>query len=124
MGRSSATLQASPRPTTVESGSHAREGHRDTVEAIVVAFILALVVPRVRGPSFRDPDRVDGSDLDGPAQGDRLSRSAVMSTRSTLRRKSSSEVLFRGPSIRVSAGTADTRLGSTTLRASKVTGFS
>ena len=73
MGRSTATLQAAPRAAKVETRPQTREGHRDTVEAIVVAFILALVVQGFRGPGFRDSDGFDGSDPDGPAQGDRLS---------------------------------------------------
>ena len=51
MGRSTATLQApaAPKPTTVATRAPVHEGHRDTVEAIVVAFILALVLaPTVR----------------------------------------------------------------------------
>src|ERR1700675_4458114 len=55
MGRSTATLQASPRPSTVESRLHAREGHRDTVEAVVVAFILALVVRGFEAQAFVIP---------------------------------------------------------------------
>jgi signal peptidase I len=55
MGRSTATLQTSPKPTTVESRVHVREGHRDTVEAIVVAFILALVVRGFEAQAFVIP---------------------------------------------------------------------
>jgi len=55
MGRSSATLQAFPKHATVESRVHAREGHRDTVEAIVVAFILALVVRGFEAQAFVIP---------------------------------------------------------------------
>ncbi len=73
MGRSTATLQAAPRAAKLEPRPQTREGHRDTVEAIVVAFILALVVQGFRGPGFRDSHGIDGSDPDGPAQGDRLS---------------------------------------------------
>jgi len=55
MGRSTATLQASPRPSTVESRLRTREGHRDTVEAIVVAFILALLVRGFEAQAFVIP---------------------------------------------------------------------
>ena len=55
MGRSSATLQAAPKPTTVATRAPAREGHRDTVEAIVVAFILALVVRGFEAQAFVIP---------------------------------------------------------------------
>ncbi len=55
MGRYSATLQASPKPSAVESRLHTREGHRDTVEAIVVAFILALVVRGFEAQAFVIP---------------------------------------------------------------------
>ena len=55
MGRSSATLQASPKPAKVESRLQAREGHRETVEAIVVAFILALVVRGFEAQAFVIP---------------------------------------------------------------------
>ena len=57
MGRSSATLQpaAAPKATTVESPATASEGHRDTVEAIVVAFILALVVRGFEAQAFVIP---------------------------------------------------------------------
>ena len=55
MGRSSATLQTAaprrPRSKPVPS----REGHRDTVEAIVVAFILALVVRGFEAQAFVIP---------------------------------------------------------------------
>ena len=65
MGRSAATLQAEPRPEDDHGRNptpQPKEGHRDTVEAIVVAFILALVVRGLRGPGLRDPDRLDGPD--------------------------------------------------------------
>ena len=58
MGRSSATLQTAiaPKATTVETRDiAAREGHRDTVEAIVVAFILALVVRGFEAQAFVIP---------------------------------------------------------------------
>jgi len=56
MGRSAATLHASPRPsTTVETRLHTREGYRDTVEAIVVAFILALLVRGFEAQAFVIP---------------------------------------------------------------------
>ncbi len=57
MGRSSATLQprAAPKATTVETPATRREGHRDTVEAIVVAFILALVVRGFEAQAFVIP---------------------------------------------------------------------
>jgi len=57
MGRSAATLQAAPKPAKVEARPHAptREGHRDTVEAIVVAFILALVVRGFEAQAFVIP---------------------------------------------------------------------
>jgi signal peptidase I len=55
MGRSTATLQASPKPAVVESRVTVHEGHRDTVEAIVVAFILALVVRGFEAQAFVIP---------------------------------------------------------------------
>ena len=55
MGRSSATLRAAPRPAKVEARPQAAEGHRDTVEAIVVAFILALVVRGFEAQAFVIP---------------------------------------------------------------------
>ena len=55
MGRSSATLQVAPKPTTVQTRAPATEGHRDTVEAIVVAFILALVVRGFEAQAFVIP---------------------------------------------------------------------
>ena len=58
MARSTAALLASvaPKTTTVETqGQAAREGHRDTVEAIVVAFILALVVRGFEAQAFVIP---------------------------------------------------------------------
>jgi signal peptidase I len=57
MGRSSATLQrrAAPKPATVDSPATTGEGHRDTVEAIVVAFILALVVRGFEAQAFVIP---------------------------------------------------------------------
>jgi signal peptidase I len=57
MGRPSATLQraTAPRTTTVEARATAREGHRDTVEAVVVAFILALVVRGFEAQAFVIP---------------------------------------------------------------------
>jgi signal peptidase I len=55
MGRSAATLQAAPRPAKVEFQHHTKEGHRDTVEAIVVAFILALVVRGFEAQAFVIP---------------------------------------------------------------------
>ena len=55
MGRSSATLQAAPKPAKVEIKHHTKEGHRDTVEAIVVAFILALVVRGFEAQAFVIP---------------------------------------------------------------------
>jgi signal peptidase I len=55
MGRSSATLQAAPKPAKVEIKQHTKEGHRDTVEAIVVAFILALVVRGFEAQAFVIP---------------------------------------------------------------------
>jgi signal peptidase I len=57
MGRSSATLPApaAKKATTVETRAPAREGHRDTVEAIVVAFILALVVRGFEAQAFVIP---------------------------------------------------------------------
>ena len=55
MGRSTATLQAAPRAAKVETRHQTREGHRDTVEAIVVAFILALVVRGFEAQAFVIP---------------------------------------------------------------------
>jgi signal peptidase I len=55
MGRSSATLQARPKAIPTETRVSVREGHRDTVEAIVVAFILALVVRGFEAQAFVIP---------------------------------------------------------------------
>jgi signal peptidase I len=57
MGRYSATLQptAVPKTAKTESSPKAKEGHRDTVEAIVVAFILALVVRGFEAQAFVIP---------------------------------------------------------------------
>lgn len=58
MGRSPATVPsaaASPRNTPPRPEPHAKEGHRDTVEAIVVAFILALVVRGFEAQAFVIP---------------------------------------------------------------------
>ena len=56
MGRSSATLQASARACHGRSSRpQPKEGHRDTVEAIVVAFILALVVRGFEAQAFVIP---------------------------------------------------------------------
>jgi signal peptidase I len=55
MGRSSATLQPVTRPSKVVAQPQTKEGHRDTVEAIVVAFILALVVRGFEAQAFVIP---------------------------------------------------------------------
>src|SRR5271168_1584036 len=55
MGRSSATLQPAPRAAKVQTRPQTAEGHRDTVEAIVVAFILALVVRGFEAQAFVIP---------------------------------------------------------------------
>jgi signal peptidase I len=58
MGRSSATLPSaatSKKIAPARPETHAREGHRDTVEAIVVAFILALVVRGFEAQAFVIP---------------------------------------------------------------------
>jgi signal peptidase I len=55
MGRSTAALQTAPRAAKVEPRPQTKEGHRDTVEAIVVAFILALVVRGFEAQAFVIP---------------------------------------------------------------------
>ncbi len=58
MGRSSATLPSaatSKKIAPARPEPHPREGHRDTVEAIVVAFILALVVRGFEAQAFVIP---------------------------------------------------------------------
>jgi signal peptidase I len=55
MGRSSATLQPATRPSKIAPRPQTKEGHRDTVEAIVVAFILALVVRGFEAQAFVIP---------------------------------------------------------------------
>src|SRR6202453_3766952 len=55
MGRSTATMQAAPHAAKVEPRPQVREGPRDTVEAIVVAFILALVVRGFEAQAFVIP---------------------------------------------------------------------
>jgi signal peptidase I len=53
MGRLGTTTQAQPRTRVIEV--KARESHRDTVEAIVVAFMLALVVRGFEAQAFVIP---------------------------------------------------------------------
>ena len=57
MGRTASPAQAAvtPRKTVKEAEPQPREGHRDTVEAIVVAFILALVVRGFEAQAFVIP---------------------------------------------------------------------
>lgn len=58
MGRSSATLPAaatSPRTATNRPDPPPKEGYRDTVEAVVVAFILALVFRGFQAQAFVIP---------------------------------------------------------------------
>ncbi len=58
MGRSSATLPAAakqPQTSPTRPEPRPKEGHRDTVEAIVVAFILALVVRGFEAQAFVIP---------------------------------------------------------------------
>src|SRR6516225_3349266 len=55
MGRSSATLLATPRPSKVAARPRARDGYRDTMEALVVAFIAALVVRGFEAQAFVIP---------------------------------------------------------------------
>ena len=58
MGRTAATVQAWPRPPQDRAegaDSKPRESYRDTVEAIVVAFILALVVRGFEAQAFVIP---------------------------------------------------------------------
>jgi signal peptidase I len=50
-----AAPRSSPKASATESHSQAHEGHRDTVEAIVVAFILALVVRGFEAQAFVIP---------------------------------------------------------------------
>ena len=49
---------------------------RESIESFVVVF-LSFPDLEPRGGGVRDPDRLDGSDVDGTPQGNRLSRSAV-----------------------------------------------
>src|SRR4051794_41694830 len=53
MGRLGTTAQVEPRTHITEVKT--REGHRDTVEAIVVAFILALTVRGFEAEAFVIP---------------------------------------------------------------------
>ena len=60
MGRTASTVKSTPTPasrksTTQEAQQRSKEGHRDTVEAIVVAFILALVVRGFEAQAFVIP---------------------------------------------------------------------
>src|SRR3954466_6456804 len=56
MGRTASSIQSAPRAATQKKAEPApREGHRDTVEAIVVAFILALVVRGFEAQAFVIP---------------------------------------------------------------------
>jgi hypothetical protein len=50
-----AAPRSSPKASASESHPQAHEGHRDTVEAIVVAFILALVVRGFEAQAFVIP---------------------------------------------------------------------
>ncbi len=65
MGRSTTTLQAAPRAAKLDASPQVREGHRDTVEAIVVAFILALVVRGFEAQAFVIPTGSMGPTLMG-----------------------------------------------------------
>jgi signal peptidase I len=53
MGRSSATLEASPRHAKVDT--RRVDSYRDTIEAVIVAFILALVVRGFEAQAFVIP---------------------------------------------------------------------
>ena len=55
-----------------KAGEPKPESHRETVESIVVRLHPRPADPRLRGRGVRDPDRLDGPDPDGPAQGGRL----------------------------------------------------
>ena len=55
MGRSTAAMPTAPRAAKAEPCPQSHEGHRDTVEAIVVAFILALVVRGFEAQAFVIP---------------------------------------------------------------------
>ncbi len=55
MGRSTATQVVLPNPKSSTVASHPHEGHRDTVEAVVVALILALVVRGFEAQAFVIP---------------------------------------------------------------------
>ena len=87
MGRSAASVQAAPRTAKVEPRPQVKEGHRDTVEAIVVAFILALVVRGFEAQAFVIPTGSMAPTLMGRHKEARLSRSAASSTRSMRRKK-------------------------------------
>ena len=108
MGRSSATLQAAPRHAKVDTRPQADEGHRDTVEAIVVAFILALVVRGFEAQAFVIPTGSMAPTLMGPAQGSRLSAVRVRVCRQCIARSRAS-VGRPDVSTRGSASTAGIR---------------
>ncbi len=56
MGRTASSIQSAPRAATQKKAEPApKEGYRDTVEAIVVAFILALVVRGFEAQAFVIP---------------------------------------------------------------------
>ena len=56
MGRTASSIQSAPRTATQKKAEPApKEGYRDTVEAIVVAFILALVVRGFEAQAFVIP---------------------------------------------------------------------
>jgi len=55
MGRSTATQVAIPKPKPSPVAYRSHEGHRDTVEAVVVALILALVVRGFEAQAFVIP---------------------------------------------------------------------
>src|SRR5947209_12192622 len=56
MGRTATSVQPAPRAATQKKAEPApKEGYRDTVEAIVVAFILALVVRGFEAQAFVIP---------------------------------------------------------------------
>ena len=42
---------------------------RETIESVVIAFVLAFLVPHLRGRGVCDSHRLDGADVDGTAQG-------------------------------------------------------
>ena len=122
MGRSSATLQPVTRPSKVVAQPQTKEGHRDTVEAIVVAFILALVVRGFEAQAFVIPTGSMAPTLMGRHKEVTCPECGFVYSVNASQEVESHSVSNHLPSMRASVSTAGTRPGSTISRASRATG--